>query len=91
VVVGVGQYGIIPGQLVAEAAFVVRDDQQGHGIGLELLSYITYLAKKQGLLGFIAEVLVGNEPMLKLFEKGGFDITRQREQGVFELELRFRD
>jgi GNAT superfamily N-acetyltransferase len=91
VVVGVGQYGTLPGQLTAEVAFVVRDDRQGQGIGSELMAYVTYLAKKQGLLGFTAEVLVGNEPMLKLFEKGGFDISRQREQGVFELELRFRD
>lgn len=35
-------------------------------------SYLTYLAKKQGLLGFTAEVLVGNEPVFQLFKKMGF-------------------
>ena len=35
----------------ADVALVVRDDCQNKGIGAELLSYLTYLAKKQGLLG----------------------------------------
>ena len=31
---------------------LVRDDYQGAGIGTELLSYLTYLAKRAGLRGF---------------------------------------
>jgi len=55
-----------------------------------LLSYLTYLAKREGLMGFTAEVLVENRPMLHLFEKMGFDIQKRSEQGVYELKMAFR-
>jgi len=38
---------------------------------------LTFLAKRQGLLGFTAEVLMENQPMLHLFEKMGFDIEKR--------------
>jgi acyl-CoA hydrolase/GNAT superfamily N-acetyltransferase len=90
-IVGIGQYGINEDTHAAEVAVVVRDDWQGKGIGTEMLSYLTYLAKRQGLLGFTAEVLVENKPMLTLFEKGGFDIEKRRIEGVYELKLVFRE
>jgi GNAT superfamily N-acetyltransferase len=71
-------------------AFAVRDDQQNTGIGFALLQYLTYLAKRQGLLGFTAEVLVENQPMLHVFEKGGFDMKRKIDAGVYELVLKFK-
>ena len=90
VIVGVGQFGIGQEIHTAEVGFAVRDDHQDKGIGTELLAYLTYLAKKQGLLGFYAEVLAENRPMLHLFEKMGFDIKKRREEGVYELEMTFR-
>jgi RimJ/RimL family protein N-acetyltransferase len=90
IVVGMGQYSIIEKTHTAEVGFAVRDDYQNKGIGSELLSYLTYLAKRQGLLGFYAEVLAENRPMLHLFDKTGFDIKRRREEGVYELEMMFR-
>ncbi len=89
-VIGVGQYGIDEQTHTAEVALVVRDDYQNKGVGTELLNYLTYLAKRQGLLGFTAEVLVGNQPMLHLFEKAGFTIEKRREAGVYELRMLFR-
>ena len=89
-IVGVGQYGIDENTHTAEVAFVVRDDYQNKGIGSELLSYLTYLAKKQGLLGFTAEVLTDNTRMLHLFEKMGFDIEKRAAEGVYELKMVFR-
>jgi len=68
---------------------VVRDDYQNRGVGTTLLSYLTYLAKREGLLGFSAEVLVNNQPMLHLFEKSGFEIDKRRETGVYELRMLF--
>jgi len=89
-VVAVGQFAIDERTHTAEVALVVRDDFQGQGIGTELLSHLTSLARSQGLLGFTAEVLVENTPMLKLFEKMGFDIERRTAEGVCELRMRFR-
>ncbi len=89
-IVGVGQYGIDEKSHTAEVAFAVRDDQQNRGIGQEMLSYLTYLAKKEGLLGFTAEVMIDNKPMLHVFEKGGFDIKKKSDAGVYDLKMAFR-
>ncbi|HQL44598.1 MAG TPA: GNAT family N-acetyltransferase [Spirochaetota bacterium] len=90
VVVGVGQYGIQEYQHWAEVAFAVRGDYQYKGIGQVLLSYLTLIAKRNGLLGFTAEVLVENKPMLHLFEKMGFNIEKRSSAGVYELKMEFR-
>jgi GNAT superfamily N-acetyltransferase len=74
----------------AEVAFAVRDDYQKRGIGTELLAYLTYLAKREGLLGFTAEVLAENRPMLHTFEKGGFDIKKTTVAGLCELKMTFK-
>jgi len=88
--VGVGRYYIYPDRQSAEVAFAVRDDYQKRGIGQELLSYLTYLARRQGLLGFTADVLAGNEPMLHVFEKGGFEMQRHTSAGLVELKMTFK-
>jgi acyl-CoA hydrolase/GNAT superfamily N-acetyltransferase len=90
IIVGLGQYGVDEATHTAEVAVAVRDDYQNRGIGSEILSYMTYLAKREGLLGFTAEVLVENKPMLQVFEQGGFDITRQTEVGVYHLKMAFK-
>ncbi len=89
-IVGMAQYLIDENTHTAEVAFVVRDDYQGRGIGAVLLTYVTYLAKKSGLLGFTAAVLTENRQMLQLFEKMGFNIDRRTEGGVYELMMSFR-
>ena len=89
-VLAVGQYGIDESSHSAEVALVVRDDDQNKGIGSELLGYLTVLAKKQGLLGFTAQVLSENMAMLHMFESGGFDVRRRHESGVYELKMAFK-
>ncbi len=89
--VGVGQYGVNSGTHTAEAAFMVKDPMQNKGIGTELLRHLTFLAKKKGLLGFTAEVLEKNLPMLKVFNKMGFDIESTNEEGSYAMRMTFRD
>lgn len=89
-IVGVGRYFIDKSTHTAEAAFAVRDDYQNKGIGTELLRYLTYLAQRQGLLGFTAEVLVENSPMLHVFQEAGFDMQKKISSGLYELKMMFR-
>jgi len=89
-IVGVGRYYIHPDHQSAEVAFAVRDDYHNKGIGQELLSYITFLGKRLGLLGFTAEVISTNEPMLHVFERGGFDIQRRTVAGLVTLKMMFK-
>jgi acyl-CoA hydrolase/GNAT superfamily N-acetyltransferase len=88
-IVGIGQYGIDEQSHSAEVAFAIRDDHHNLGIGTEMLSYLTYLAKREGLLGFTAEVLMDNRPMLHVFEKGGFDIKKKSDAGVYDMKMAF--
>ena len=74
----------------ADVAFAVRDADHNKGIGTDLFSYLTYLAKKQGLLGFIAEVLMVNRPMPHLCEKMGFDVEKIPDYRVYQLKMIFR-
>lgn len=89
-IIGLGQYAIDENTHTAEVAFIVRDDYQNLGIGTVLLDYLVLLAKKQGLLGLTAEVLMDNKPMLHLFEKFGFS-KRISAMGsdTYELHLPF--
>jgi RimJ/RimL family protein N-acetyltransferase len=87
-VIGLGQYIVNETNHTAEMALVVRDNYQNQGVGTELNSYLTYLAKRQGLLGFTAEVLEDNTPALRLLEKMGFR-EESKEAGVYEMKLMF--
>ena len=90
-VVGLGQYSIAETTHTAEVAFVVRDDYQNKGIASEMLSYLTYLAKRQGLLGFTADTLMENRSMLRVFDKMGYDMQKSGGGGVYELRMMFKD
>jgi GNAT superfamily N-acetyltransferase len=90
-VVGLGQYSLSETSHTAEVAFVVRDEYQAKGIGSELLSYLTYLARRNGLLGFTAETLMENRAMLRVFEKMGYDMKKSGGGGVYELEMMFKE
>jgi len=88
-IVGVGRYYIDEKSHMAEVAFAVKDIYQNKGVGSELLSYLTYIAKSHGLLGFTAEVLVDNLPMLHLFDKMGFSTEKKSNEGVYSLRMMF--
>jgi RimJ/RimL family protein N-acetyltransferase len=90
-IAGIGQYDLNRDLLTAEVALVVRDEYQNMGVGRELLAYLTHLARKRGILEFTAEVLAENKPMINLFELMEFDITKRKEEGVYEMRLTFRE
>ena len=89
-VIGVGRYALLEDSHFADIAFAVKDDFQNKGIGAELFSYLTYLAKKKGLLGFTALVLLENQSMLHLIRKMGFGIEQKLDDGVYEIKMTFK-
>ncbi|HEY5531263.1 MAG TPA: GNAT family N-acetyltransferase, partial [Candidatus Anoxymicrobiaceae bacterium] len=88
-IAGLGQYTVDQENHTADIAFVVKDEFQNRGIGTELLSYLTQQAMRQGLLGFTAEVLTENRPMLHVFEKL-LDVEKTVDSGVYYLKMGFR-
>lgn len=91
IIIGIAQFRGNEGSHTAEVAIVVGDEYQNQGIGTEMLAHLTYIAKKQGLLGFSAEVLKENRIMLHLFEKMGFSVEKETLPEVYNLRLGFRE
>jgi GNAT superfamily N-acetyltransferase len=71
----------------AEAAFVVADEWQGHGLGAALFRAISLRARRQGITRLIAFVLHENHHMLELFRHTGLPMTRRFDGGVIHVEL----
>jgi ribosomal protein S18 acetylase RimI-like enzyme len=82
---------IVEGDSRETIATIGQYEYQNMGVGHDLLLYLTRLARRRGLLGFTAEVLVENKPMLNLFKNMGFDTQKTSEDGVYELRMTFRD
>ncbi|RLL69241.1 bifunctional GNAT family N-acetyltransferase/acetate--CoA ligase family protein [Streptomyces sp. Z26] len=72
---------------LAEVAFLVRDDQQGRGVGSALLEHIAAVARERGIRRFMAEVLPANGRMIKVFTDVGYSARRRFEDGSVRLTL----
>ena len=90
-IVGVAHYFLNPATKRAEVSFLVRDDWQVKGIGTDLLKILTDIARKRGIIGFEARVLVQNQLMMAVFYNSGFKVTTTREDDVFLLTYDFKD
>jgi RimJ/RimL family protein N-acetyltransferase len=69
-IVGVARYSRLS-PVSAEVAFVIEDHYQGHHIGSRLMKRLKSSAVENGIREFVAEVLPGNVPMLKLMHEAG--------------------
>ena len=66
----------------AEVAFAVADSLQGQGVGTRLLEQLAETAAASGISVFVAEVMSGNAPMLRVFADAGFAVSRSLEGGT---------
>jgi len=85
-IVGVGRFDRVD-DVTAEAAFVVCDDHQGHGLGGILLDQLIRAARDVGVQTLVAEVLPRNGRMLKTFEHAGLPMSTRTQDGVVELSM----
>jgi|ERR1051325_1538269 RimJ/RimL family protein N-acetyltransferase len=85
-IVAGGRYVLVQAG-VAEVAFVVVDDYQGHGIGTRLMRHLVSLAREAGLRELVAEVLPDNQPMLSVFQKCGLTATTRRDRGAIHVTM----
>jgi len=86
-VVGIANYVRLRDPAVAEAAFLVADEEQGRGIGTRLLEQLAARAAETGITRFVAEVLAENRQMLSVFTGAGFDVVRELEHGEVEVSF----
>jgi acyl-CoA hydrolase/RimJ/RimL family protein N-acetyltransferase len=89
-IIGLGQYFIDDKTHQAETALAIRDDYQNRGVGTELLKYLTYVARRQGLLGCTAETLADNRAVIHVLCKCGFNIQKE-DEGMCTLKTSFEE
>lgn len=85
--VGVGRYDADSEPGTAEVAFAVADDQQGRGLGTELLQLLTTFARSRGFQRFRAFVLPENRQMMRVFRNSGYELSRTLEDGVYTVDF----
>lgn len=71
----------------AEVAFAVIDAYQGLGVATLLFKHLLKVARMKGIKEFVADVLVENKGMRKIFEKSGLPIRSNTEEGVMHIFL----
>jgi acetyltransferase len=89
-IVGSGCYYLNPGTGLADVSYMVNHDWQGVGLGGVLHSRLVEYAGEHGVRGFTADVLVRNSSMLRVFQRGGHDLTVTTSAGVHEVKMIFR-
>jgi RimJ/RimL family protein N-acetyltransferase len=87
-IIGLGQYFLNETNYSAEVSFATSDDYKNNGIASILLTHLTYVAQKNGLIGFTATVLAENRSMVKVLKKMGFT-HKSTEEGVSDFEKSF--
>jgi RimJ/RimL family protein N-acetyltransferase len=85
-IVGVVSYDRI-GPATAEAAFVVADRWQGHGIATALLQRLAAFALACGFTTLVAITMAGNVRMLHVLRRAGFPLTMSVHSGEIEAQL----
>lgn len=90
--IAVGRYNADRKGGVAEAAFTVRDDYQGLGIGTFLVDYLSWIAKESGLEGFHAELTAADPRMGRILGRR-FEKVAQSSLGAdgVRITVRFAD
>jgi GNAT superfamily N-acetyltransferase len=88
-ILGVGRYSLDPQTNMAEAAFLVRDEIQGKGVGSAMLSALAEAARARGIRGFTAQVMTDNHAMLHVFNKVFPAVETRIEDGAYLLSMEF--
>ena len=86
-IVAIANYVRLRDVRTAEVAFAVADERQGRGIATRLLEQLAGVARSVGIEEFLAEVMLENAPMLRVFADAGFAVKRESAMGTAEVRL----
>lgn len=87
-IVGVSRYNRLPCLDAAEIAFVVEDQEQGNGIGTNLMKILSALASERGIKTFIAELLNENTIMMDILRKHDPKLEKEIDGSSHHITLR---
>jgi acyl-CoA hydrolase/GNAT superfamily N-acetyltransferase len=74
---------------LAEVAYMVDPGWQGAGLATILHARMTGYARERRVRGFVAEVLVRNDAMLRVFRRGDHDTTVTTADGIHKVRMVF--
>jgi acetate---CoA ligase (ADP-forming) len=86
-IIAVANYVRLRDAKTAEVAFAVADELQGRGIATRMLERLAATATVVGIEEFLAEVMLQNSSMLRVFADAGFETTRASAGGTAEVRL----
>lgn len=89
-IIAIGSYYLDPKTNRAEVAFTVHDKWQQRGIGTFLLKHLVHIARRNGIGGFTAEVLIENKPMQAVFNKAECKSGSRLVGGIYHYDLEFQ-
>jgi GNAT superfamily N-acetyltransferase len=89
-IVGGARYIVLtPGRV--EMACAVEDSFQGRGLGSVLLRHLGGIAREAGIREVIADVMPGNQGMLRLLRSSGLPTTSERDPDAVHVTLSLGD
>lgn len=88
-IIAMGSYYLDPRTNLAEVAFVVDDRWQNKGVGGFLLKHLMRTARRNGIRGFTAEILVENKAMQAVVNKSNTKLKSKVTGNVISYELDF--
>jgi RimJ/RimL family protein N-acetyltransferase len=86
-IVAVARFDRLPHDAGAEAAFVVRDDHQGRGLGTLMLDRLAACARDEGIARLVAETLPENSRMLRVLRNFTPAATSRMSDGVVHVTV----
>jgi acyl-CoA synthetase (NDP forming)/RimJ/RimL family protein N-acetyltransferase len=86
-VIGVASYERLPEPGTAEFAVLVDDTAHGRGVGTLLLEQLAATGRHHGIDDLVGEVLIGNNPMLRVARDLGPALRVHPDSGVLEVHV----
>jgi acetyltransferase len=86
-IVGIGRLIKAHGTGEGEFALLVADDWQRHGLGTELLRRLVEVGRAERLERIVGDILSTNAGMIRVSQRLGFALRRDREAGAVRAEL----
>ena len=71
----------------AEVAFIVEEDYQGLGVAGRIFRHLVQIGRQNKVSRLTADVLSGNQAMLRVFVGSGLPMKQQREGTVTQVTL----
>ena len=90
IIIGGGAYLVLQRPeppLTAEMSFTIEEDYQGQGLSTLFMQLLTEIGRQRGIQRFEAQVLAGNDGMLKVFRRSGLPMREHLDDGVVFVEM----